>query len=77
MSVLRHLYAFAVRWSSGEVEGTRVPGRSEAAAEALLLEALRTRSEAEPALGRPRIVPACLLSRLELDHVELDWQRAC
>lgn len=76
MSILRHLFHFAVRWSSGEVEGTRIQARSPEAAEALLLEELRVRTLAEPSLGKPRIVAPCLLSRLELDHVELDWQRA-
>lgn len=76
MSILRHLFHFAVRWSTGEVEGTRIQARNPEDAEALLLEELRIRSAAEPNLGRPRIVAPCLLSRLELDHVELDWQRA-
>lgn len=76
MSILRHLFDFAVRWSSGEVEGTRVEAHSQAAAEARLLEDLRIRAAAEPLLGTPRLVPPCLLSRLELDHVECDWLRA-
>lgn len=76
MSVLRHPYSFAVRWSSGEVEGARVEARTLAeAVQALQLE-LCARCKAEPALGRPRLVEPCLLNRQELDHVELDWRRA-
>ena len=76
MSILRHLFQFAVRWSSGELEGTQIQARSLEDAEARLLEALVVRARAEPFLGKPRLVAPCLLSRLELDHVELDWQRA-
>ena len=76
MSILRHLFHFAVRWSSGELEGTRIEARSLEAAEARLFEELLARATAQPDLGKPRIVAPCLLSRLERDHVELDWQRA-
>ncbi len=76
MSVLRHPYRFAVRWSSGEVEGARIEARTLDDAVQLLQVELRARSAAEPALGRPRLVEPCLLNRQELDHVELDWRRA-
>jgi hypothetical protein len=76
MSILRHLFQFAVRWSSGEVEGAQVQARSFEAAEARLQEQLQARADWDRSLGRPRIVAPCLLSRLELDHVELDWKRA-
>lgn len=76
MSVLCHLFTFAVRWSSGEVEGARIEARSEGLAELRLRRELQARAAAEPGLGRPRLVAPCLLNRLELDHVEGDWQRA-
>ena len=76
MSILRHLFPFAVRWSSGEVEGAQVQARSLEAAEALLRLELQARAEWDRALGKPRIVAPCLLNRLELDRVELDWKRA-
>lgn len=76
MSLLRHLFPFAVRWSHGEVEGTWVLAHSPEDAQDRLARELRIRSAADPELGVPHIVPACLLSRLELDHVELDWRRA-
>lgn len=76
MSILRHLFHFAVRWSSGEVEGARVQARSMEDAEDRLWRELQARAEWDRALGKPRIVAPCLLSRLELDHVELDWKRA-
>lgn len=76
MSLLRHPFPFAIRWSHGEVEGTWVLARSLADAEDRLTQELQARAAAEPDLGRPSIVPDCLLSRAERDHVELDWRRA-
>lgn len=75
MSVLCHLFTFAIRWSSGEVEGARIEARTVELAEQRLQRDLQVRAAAEPGLGRPRLVAPCLLNRLELDHVELDWQR--
>lgn len=76
MSIWRHSFPFAVRWSRGEVEGTWVLAHNPAAAQALLERELQARAASDPDRGRPEIVPDCLLSRRERDHVEWDWRRA-